>query len=1150
MNRGEPVGSAEPASAAEGRNGSVVTFYSFKGGVGRSMALANVAVLLARDHHKEVVLVDWDLEAPGLHRFFDRPSHEITNGLIDYLVDYREQIRSGETGVSEADLDLDGRLITLREFEKGGRIRLLAAGDQRDQAAYATKVNEFDWPAFYRDWKGGQLIEYVRHQLKQKADVVLIDSRTGITEMGGVCTIQMPDVVVLVFAFNNQNIEGIAGIAKEVAGENRFVELLNRHPKILLLPSRKELAEVKDLAIWERKAVEMLGKYASKELLPQPHRDSVDRYMRESAIPYVPTFNYGERIADESTPGGFEVVRAYRVLAELIAQGPPVASAAPRAKARSWFETWMEAARAHAGALFDRGGVLSGFVRLLIVVSAAAVGFMWQDAEIGKELAWQLQAAGLTAVSLGASAWQPIFAIEWTLSCLWFLQSRPRTEAPARFAFTQLTTFLNRQAGHIEALFVWLVLILATTSRLGLQLPLAAGLFMLGEPIIDYLGRRFGHSATANVSVDRYWMRRPFIYAATVAGLAGLVLVSPSQSPAVLPLVAAILLGGVVPRFVRHAVRRRSVLSDRLLLREQSMRHRAEFRAVQAGLASKGDMLGPLLLVSFLVLWVFVAGTVEQQRQVDRPGAGQVASEKGAPCPDEPAPAAPDLQLFVSADTHAYALTGALEGPAPRRGAVLVGPARPVELELLSISTLAHFAAAYGDLAAAGRNRIFWAHLGDLVEVSCKDELERVLPILGQFARSGALAGVAVGEHDGKFLGEFRWSPWWDRVCPGGRVGKVEADSTIRALTRSLLVSGARAEIVPGQGLEYPRQSALVTVSPLGLVRHRGQTHGLIAVFIDTADGHGFDFAEAGFLGKFSEEQAMLVRALVADQRRQGGAWADPLYLVLGHHSITSMTGPSEERLHALLAELNVSHPSGHPSGEVAGPRLLALVAAHQHRGAARIQCIARHEVPEIVIGSTIDPPQEATRISIGPGPNGLATIHARTLPAVQREGQCGASGPAVRADVCENIVRQLREDSDCRVLFRARSEEDPSCESIERRASDPNERRSVLLDSSPEWERRKRITRARDLVRCICRGDLCRHDVDVGPNTALDRLWREAPEPRRAELTCLAWAASYLHAYQGAGITMGDALRCAFEERSVPGPRTFKSSLELRRCD
>jgi MinD-like ATPase involved in chromosome partitioning or flagellar assembly len=49
-------------------SGQVITFYSFKGGTGRSMALANVASLLAQrpGDGRSALMVDWDLEAPGL----------------------------------------------------------------------------------------------------------------------------------------------------------------------------------------------------------------------------------------------------------------------------------------------------------------------------------------------------------------------------------------------------------------------------------------------------------------------------------------------------------------------------------------------------------------------------------------------------------------------------------------------------------------------------------------------------------------------------------------------------------------------------------------------------------------------------------------------------------------------------------------------------------------------------------------------------------------------------------------------------------------------------------------------------------------------------------------------------------------------------
>jgi len=67
----------------ENRKGSVITFYSYKGGTGRSLALSNVAWILA-SAGKRVLVMDWDLEAPGLHRYF-KPfliDHELA-GQID-----------------------------------------------------------------------------------------------------------------------------------------------------------------------------------------------------------------------------------------------------------------------------------------------------------------------------------------------------------------------------------------------------------------------------------------------------------------------------------------------------------------------------------------------------------------------------------------------------------------------------------------------------------------------------------------------------------------------------------------------------------------------------------------------------------------------------------------------------------------------------------------------------------------------------------------------------------------------------------------------------------------------------------------------------------------------------------------------------------
>src|SRR5262245_14793346 len=61
--------------------GQIYTFYSYKGGVGRSMALANTAVLLARGGN-QILVVDWDLEAPGLHKYFEKFSPRLREQLV------------------------------------------------------------------------------------------------------------------------------------------------------------------------------------------------------------------------------------------------------------------------------------------------------------------------------------------------------------------------------------------------------------------------------------------------------------------------------------------------------------------------------------------------------------------------------------------------------------------------------------------------------------------------------------------------------------------------------------------------------------------------------------------------------------------------------------------------------------------------------------------------------------------------------------------------------------------------------------------------------------------------------------------------------------------------------------------------------------
>jgi WD40 repeat protein len=279
--------------------GKIVTFYSYKGGTGRSMALGNVAWVLASNGAK-VLAVDWDLEAPGLHRYF-RPflsDRELTRfesqGVIDFMVDFVERLSTRPAETSErgaewfkehADLSKWGKRLLWpsgedAETPAGGFIDFVPAG--RQGAQYAKRVNSFDWAGFYERYKGGAFMDAVRASMK-KYDWVLIDSRTGVSDTAGICTTQLPDILVVCFTLNYQSIDGSVAVA-ESAKQSRK-DLL-----ILPVPTRLDGNEEKLLKA-------MMG-YAQRQFRPllEPSIAQAE-YWREMGVPYFSRYAYCEKLA-------------------------------------------------------------------------------------------------------------------------------------------------------------------------------------------------------------------------------------------------------------------------------------------------------------------------------------------------------------------------------------------------------------------------------------------------------------------------------------------------------------------------------------------------------------------------------------------------------------------------------------------------------------------------------------------------------------------------------------------------------------------------------------------------------------------------------------------------------------------------------------
>jgi len=283
--------------------GTIVTFYSYKGGVGRSFTLANVAVLLARWGHR-VLVIDWDLEAPGLHEYFAPLPRKPSGGVIDLAYDF----------LAGADAP---SAHTIRLGIEDGRVSLMAAGRQDDD--YAGRVQGIDWEDLYK--RGfAKFLERCRAEWIQHYDFVLIDSRTGISDIAGICTAHLPDRLVVLFTANEQSVKGAVKIAR-LADRARDRLPYDRQPHLVLpilsrLDNRVEYERADD---WRRRCAEIAAPLLRNWLAKSVPEDLM---MRHVTLPYVSYWSFGEQlpVLEETTPSSDQISFALETVAAVIAQ--------------------------------------------------------------------------------------------------------------------------------------------------------------------------------------------------------------------------------------------------------------------------------------------------------------------------------------------------------------------------------------------------------------------------------------------------------------------------------------------------------------------------------------------------------------------------------------------------------------------------------------------------------------------------------------------------------------------------------------------------------------------------------------------------------------------------------------------------------------
>lgn len=171
-----------------------VTLYAFKGGVGRSSATFMLAQHLA-SHGKSVLVVDLDLESPGVSSLLQDDGDLPDYGVIDYIA---------ESAVGNSDgLDLVTKSQTVRVGGNGEVWVAPAGGRPRDGYDYLAKLNRayLDLPATTPEGVPRTLASRLEsaveacerrvRELSRQPDITLLDSRAGIHDIAAIAITQL-----------------------------------------------------------------------------------------------------------------------------------------------------------------------------------------------------------------------------------------------------------------------------------------------------------------------------------------------------------------------------------------------------------------------------------------------------------------------------------------------------------------------------------------------------------------------------------------------------------------------------------------------------------------------------------------------------------------------------------------------------------------------------------------------------------------------------------------------------------------------------------------------------------------------------------------------------------------------------------------------
>lgn len=207
----------------------IISFYSYKGGVGRSTTLAAFASYHARRTGAKVLIIDCDFEAPGFSNFFGMDEQDLSakNGVIEYLTDasYQDRnylnledyIHTIAAGAARDPIGYAGEKGIIHVMKAGNLSVETIEGAEMARNGLKTHQDHYLQGLARIDFaNANHIVEQFANMLKHicsdenyNPDLILIDSRTGFNDIFNNIVLRLSDMVIGFFGTSRQNIPGI-----------------------------------------------------------------------------------------------------------------------------------------------------------------------------------------------------------------------------------------------------------------------------------------------------------------------------------------------------------------------------------------------------------------------------------------------------------------------------------------------------------------------------------------------------------------------------------------------------------------------------------------------------------------------------------------------------------------------------------------------------------------------------------------------------------------------------------------------------------------------------------------------------------------------------------------------------------------------------